>query len=389
MSSTSQSLVIEHYRGFSCPFEPFQEDLFSCIVQEYSKGITSTFLENLDKSIYTRSKKVIEFIIPWLNGSNIPESGWDQCFGHIFHNLQGNHIGDQDSILTGIAMHLGSLGAKGSWEIKLSNSNKFRWGNILLPPTSYLKVECEGDVSRIEIENNEADLNFILHKKGLKWYCNDLEKMYTVTGHQTYMKLFPKTYLFLPGFEAIVDQTVPSVNFEMVKMCEDALSIINKYTPEYIPWVRRSIKDIFLLIRGDHNIDSGSIESYLGTVHFSAYTDPVPIAELLIHEAAHQHMNILAKLGPVDDGTDHNMYYSPPVDKHRRIHLILAAYHAFANVLIFYRICKDKGLDSKECDRQESLLLPWLDTLEKPLRNNKSLTEIGNALWQPLQQIIR
>ena len=46
----------------------------------------------------------------------------------------------------------------------------------------------------------------------------------------------------------------------------------------------------------------------------------------------------------------------------------MAAYHAFANVLLFYRLCRTHGIaEQRECDRQESILRPWLEKLEGPL----------------------
>ena len=59
-------------------------------------------------------------------------------------------------------------------------------------------------------------------------------------------------------------------------------------------------------------IESGSVEHYLGLIHLSAHAAPLPVAELLVHEASHQHMNLLTKLGPIDDGSDANTYYSLP-----------------------------------------------------------------------------
>jgi HEXXH motif-containing protein len=127
------------------------------------------------------------------------------------------------------------------------------------------------------------------------------------------------------------------------------------------------------------------MENYLGFSHFSAYSNAAALAELLIHEAAHQYFNVLCLLGPFDDGTDQTLYHSSAVGRPRPLDRIGVAYHAFANVMIYYRECVAKGIqDDGWCARHIESWTEGLRVLEQPLRGNPALTDIGKALCEPL-----
>jgi HEXXH motif-containing protein len=175
----------------------------------------------------------------------------------------------------------------------------------------------------------------------------------------------------------------------MLVVFADALALLHRFTPEYLPWIDRTVHQLFLLSPRPSKVESGSVEHYLGLVHLTAHGEPLPVAELLLHEATHQYMNVLAKLQPLDDGTDDRLYWSPAVETDRPVSKIIAAFHAFGNVLLFYRWCRERGLpNAAECDRQEALLGGWMEHLVPPVVDNPAITDTGNALCQPLLEML-
>src|SRR6185312_15271355 len=93
---------------------------------------------------------------------------------------------------------------------------------------------------------------------------------------------------------------------------------------------------------------SGSSASEPGRCHMSVRAGQVKLAEMLVHEATHQYYYLVTRLGPVDDGTDSTLYYSPVKNCYRPLAYILIAYHAFANVLLFSQRCLDAGYDDRD-----------------------------------------
>ena len=113
------------------------------------------------------------------------------------------------------------------------------------------------------------------------------------------------------------------------------------------------------------------------------------LCELLVHEATHQYFHILTKLGPVDDGSDTALYYSPARQQERPLDFILLAYHAVGNMLLFHR----QGLRANRAsaayrDQRIALFEDWAARLVAPLRGNGALTAVGHALWTPLDERI-
>ena len=373
------------FRGFSCPFEEFVESLAPLIAAEYSRGISRIFLEKHRTAIDHSAPGLLEALSAWCAGADVPHSGWDLCFGDVYRAMHLD-ISEPWGIAASIAMHLGTLGMRGGWQARIRAPLRFRWGRLLLPPAISISVESDGRLASITTHGDDCSMNHIMERISEDVWGGNLERIPRVTRFGFRIDILHRGALVLRDFDDMVAKALPYVDPRMVDVLDRAVQLIASYAPIYVPWVRRAVHNLFILYPRSDTIESGSVEHYLGLIHLSAHAAPLPIAELLVHEAAHQHMNLLTKLGPIDDGSDIKSYYSPPVDKHRKLSLIMAAYHAFANVLLFYRLCRENGIEERrECDRQESILLPWLEKLEGPLSNNSALTEIGRALWQPLK----
>jgi HEXXH motif-containing protein len=136
-------------------------------------------------------------------------------------------------------------------------------------------------------------------------------------------------------------------------------------------------------------LNSGSERFSPGVIYISNQHHRCPLAEMLVHEATHQYAYILTRLGPLDDGTDQTLYYSPIRNAGRPIRFIVLAYHAFANVLLFYRMARAHGLPDEEVlINGDAPLESHLETLEQALQRTSALTCFGRALWEPLYEQI-
>jgi len=163
-----------------------------------------------------------------------------------------------------------------------------------------------------------------------------------------------------------------------------AISLLARYAPIFLPWIGRVIRRIIPVLSSSQMTCSGSYEDYPGTIYMSLNCAPVAIAEILVHEATHQYYYILARYGAIDDGSGQT-FFSPIKGTKRPLAMILLAYHAFANVLLFYRSCRQKHIrDSGYCRTNEAQLVPKLHVLEDTLASTNALTPLGEALWRPL-----
>jgi hypothetical protein len=190
-----------------------------------------------------------------------------------------------------------------------------------------------------------------------------------------------------PADDAMREDALSSADHPFVtELLQEALGFIDRFAPDYGPWVLRLLREIVPLESAPDCMRSGSSVAEPGSCHMSFRNGPVALAEMLVHETTHQYYYLVTRLAPVDDGTDRQLYYSPAKQCGRPIAYILIAYHAFANVLLFSRRCLAAGHKDEDghLRRNIDVLSGWIETLDEALRTTNALTEPGRALWLPL-----
>lgn len=168
----------------------------------------------------------------------------------------------------------------------------------------------------------------------------------------------------------------------------EALGLLASEAPHYAQWVRSAIGTI-IVVPGEEKVScSGSWSDTAGTIYLSEPGSAIEAAEVLVHEASHQHFNLARHLGAVhtDNG---RLYYSPPVRKERPLDRILIAYHAFGNVLIFYRRISRMNTFPKDVEAQVRKCRQYVEVLEGHLLRTRALTPLGKAIFKPLRDALR
>jgi HEXXH motif-containing protein len=184
------------------------------------------------------------------------------------------------------------------------------------------------------------------------------------------------------GFETRSDSPVLRA---ATKSVERAFDLLEKHAKPYVKWVNRVIREVVALRCSKGFLRSNSSEDWPGKIQLSLPRRPVEVAEMLVHEASHQYFYAVQRFEAVSDADDRKLYYSPVKGTDRPIDKILLAFHAFANVGLFYKSCIATGLDDKNyCKINLERHLQELNELAEHLRSCNSLTKIGRALWEPL-----
>jgi len=280
-----------------------------------------------------------------------------------------------------LAIHLGECGEPGHWNANVAVPLQCSWGQWLLPAFDRIEVESDGARAFLRLEGRRI----VFARAGLAWAL--------VKGRAAPLALVgsrsPKVML-LPrisheenrpvAFPEPVDRVTP----EIADRWQSAFQFLRLYAPSYLRWVERVVRQIGVLHAVPGTVHSGSYETRHGFIHASALASIPSSAEMAVHEAAHQYYLLISRLGPVDDGTDGTLYYSPLVEKKRPLNRILFAFHACANILAFYRLCQAASSPHQEYfARNESVVLSQLKQLSEPLFGNPALTSLGRALLDP------
>ena len=194
--------------------------------------------------------------------------------------------------------------------------------------------------------------------------------------------------VLLPGHAALddVDDAAVLETFSpaLIETLTRALDLLEAHLPHYFDWVVRLIRRVAVVHFERNVLYSGSHDYQYGTIHISDNSRVLSIAEMLIHEASHQYFELLTKLGPTVDPSHTKLYYSPVKKCDRPLHKILLAYHAFANVMLFYRGVAECGLEDSSSTKFQIVLNDELRQLEQHLFANDALLPIGRALVEPL-----
>jgi HEXXH motif-containing protein len=325
----------------------------------------------------------MELLAHWSAGEGPAHAGWDGSFGDAYGALQAHDATNVLPLAIRMALHLGSRGLAGSWRGVLPRPLPLRWGPWSLPPGGRIAVESDGGAAKIRVSDDSEDRAVVLLHGEDGWRAEGAEILPRFGRHGAVV--LPRHLLVLHGFDELVAAAADSIEPRLIATLDRSIEIIADHAPAYLSWVERVVHETFLIKPRVRHIQSGSIAKYFGLVHVSAASDPTAIAELFVHEASHQYFHLLCLLGPCDDGSDTNQYYSPAVRTDRSLARIAVAYHAFANILLFYDACLASGIDDGGyCRRGREALAPQVDQLAAPLRGNRALTSIGRALCEPL-----
>ncbi len=185
-----------------------------------------------------------------------------------------------------------------------------------------------------------------------------------------------------------IGPTDPIADEEALWNLARAAQLLDEYVPAYAKWVRRVIRHIVPLATSSGRTLSSSDAREPGVVRLSLAHDSATIAELLVHEVSHAYFHLLEQTGPVDDGSDQKLYYSPFKQANRPVGIILLTYHAFANVVLLYRAL----LRSRAPVSAHHILGEVNDTthklqvLERALFSTRALTTRGLVVRNALKE---
>ncbi|KIG12511.1 hypothetical protein DB30_01328 [Enhygromyxa salina] len=113
------------------------------------------------------------------------------------------------------------------------------------------------------------------------------------------------------------------------------------------------------------------------------------LAESLVHETAHQYYYFTKRLGPLVDPNDTDLYMSSLVGRHRPIEMVLAAWHAAANIVCLHTLLLARR--PRDAPPSGAVIQARADYLQltSVLKTSRSLSLLGEALFWPMEEWIR
>lgn len=389
------------YSGFSCPQVGLDRELLEVVVTEHARQSVQKFIECYSGRMELRASGLRSVLNNWLQCTDTFETVWNPAFGEVFAAVFRNGADDIERRAAMLALRLHERNHAGQWELPLSKPVRFRFDRWLLPPADTIEVLATAESVTLNMRtangwrkttfqhsengwetNNDVEALPVLTRPGIRWTILTAES------------LAPSSTVLLQtevlGYGNADVDTQPEL---LLHTCDAAVSLIAEFAGIYVAWVSNVIRELVPLRARPGIFNNGSIDLSPGVIcvsnGVSNQENPWALAEVLVHEATHQYLYIARRLGRMDDGKDETLYFSPFRNTGRPIYNILITYHAFANVVLFYRTALARGLSAGETSAlavQERVkdLEQKLEPLEQALQSTTSLTPLGLALWEPL-----
>lgn len=372
------------YRGFSCPYQPFNRQFFSLLATQYSRSLIELFLNRFEQHLDQTGNGVTEM----LSSIHANEPPNDEIFWSAVPGLMMESLTDGDTLsaqraAASLLLHCGAHGVSGDWELRLDQPSIFLWGSYLLPESDRLIVNHEQETVRILSEikgyRNESRLHRVAETGA--WRSEELTQLPLIADDGYAVTLLPD--LVAPPLQC-ASPTLSQISSATNESITHALGLMRALAPRYRDWVTRVLRRLIVVAAPPAGIASGNLHGYYSMFYISDCRDPLVVGEMLVHEASHQYFHSIEALEDVADQTDPTTYYSPFVRRQRTIDRLLLAYHAFANVYLYYRECSASQDLHKQANAGLRIVYDDLSVVEDTLMTSDKLTPTGRALIEPL-----
>lgn len=390
------------YDGFACPQVGVDPTVLELVVDGHARRVTEVFLERHQEDLGENAPGLAALLVDWVEQGEVRfDATWHAAFGDIHAALRAEDC-DPAGCAAAAGLWLTECGQPGDWSASLSVPVRFRIGDRLLPTASAIRVSNGNGGPTVEIESSADGQahEFTLGPDG--WEGQGGERLPICQRDGFNFTVLPPGAL--PPTAAVRLLQADAYQFDASEVgsgddwlvtCEAAVALIAEAAPIYVSWVDRVLRDLIPLQARPGTFNSGSDRFTPGAICISNQDYKWPLAEMLVHECTHQYLNILMRLEAIDDGSDEDLHYSPFRNKDRPLAFIVIAYHAFANVLLFYRAARARGMlpdpiaGSDAFANREETLDRQLRQIEPVLAGTSALTPIGRALWEPLYEQVR
>lgn len=381
------------YRSFSCPFEPFDESFAQMIAGEYARSVIGVFVGEFGGALARGGRGVAE-LFSQLSESELPfDLSWSSDLGNLIGAAKLHDPEHALKAAAAFALRACAQGAAAEWELKLARPAALFWGDWVLPECDALNAASDGARAEVKLSLGGGQTNVVFTRRGDEpdWDCEadvpGVSRLQTFGSGTRRLRLLPcKAALDSGFFRDPEDAAKATETFqpEVVRTLTAALDLLEEHAPHYFEWVVRVLRRVVVFHSTQDLLLSGNHENQLGTIHISDNLRVLSVAEMFVHEASHQYLDLLTKMGPTVDPAHKQLYYSPVKQCDRPLNKILLAYHAFANVMLFYHDVRERGQADQFFEHQRNVLMDELRQLEQPLVGAEAVTPLGKGLVEPL-----
>ena len=380
----SQSLVASSVAvDFSCPGQDRSEHL-KRIISRSVQDLVVGFLRRRGEQVEANSTGLVPLLRDFADTKCDPKIALDAPSWNMDVSLR---IADADHVHSAavFAAHLYHCGIQGKWQATFSKPGRVRFGAVVTPEIIWMSVDGQ-ELQFIDTTGKVNRVTFPLAGSGMR----ELVAVDTTSRRSITLAEEVDDDLFhCRQEEGFSTADLTSRREEL----EKAVRLTREYAPEYLSWYGDIIRMLVALPSpGPGLVMSRTVPGQCGVVYVSSSCGSIRLAESLIHEASHQYFFLGSLEMNYCSLADETLYYSSYRQMDRPIDRILVAFHAFGNVLLFYRAVAAQTVDES--------LYTWakasatdherrLKTLAGFIEHSPGVMRAGRLLFQTLADKVR
>ncbi|MEY2441150.1 MAG: hypothetical protein QOJ46_576 [bacterium] len=373
-------------RPFSLACGPPDARVLDAIVGAHGRGVAAAIVSSYGARLSNGADGLLHALGGWPADASAYETAWDPAFGRAQEALSSGRL-DPIEVSVRLALRLTEMGSTAHWNSGVT-ATTFRLGSLVLADVDEISVSEGGTCVRARTSGGRR-LQCVRDATTGRWTSADAPALHTVGPSGAIALLDAAALPSGASEEPMFDDIDPlaSIPVSMLQTIDAALDVLAASAPDYLAWVEGVLRGLVICRQEEQfRLQSGSREANPGMVHVSCPIGTYELAEVLVHESAHQYFYLVERAGSLDDGSDTNLYWSPPMRCERPLGRILVAYHALANVLLLYRLLGYDERAESYVAANERPMTAVVAALDRPLRGNAALTALGRGLYEPLAQ---
>lgn len=339
-----------------------------------------TLLRTWNRSLLDRVHEVIARPLPW---SVTWTPALAELESHLVSSMSPSAVW---ATLAPLLVRFGAEGILPDADIQLDPVQAVHWGSLRLPAANRISFRHTRTGATVELYRSGIRRRTLSLRRASRdlWTSDEAETL-PIAWLGRYPVLLESanngTPYPLPSGRRLLADALARTEVVFA----DAARFLAKYCPTFLPWVGDAVRSVVPLDASDSIRLSATVERFPGLVFLSLPADPIEVAARLVHEASHQYFFALQRLARLHDGTDKKEYFSPIKGRGRSIDLILFAFHAFGNGVLFHRALHRKDQRFTHVIGQTlDAALTQLRVLDSHLSETRALTPMGELLWRPL-----
>src|SRR6516162_3902263 len=151
----------EMLKGFSCPHEHLNDELFNQIVAEHAAATARVALERHSAAVQQNGEGVAELLEQVVErGLDLPDA-WETSWGDLFRTIHDQPTAAIADAAASLALWLGACGIPSDWSLRFTQPQRLRWDRILLPLATNIQGKSDGHLAQITLANREGGRDVI------------------------------------------------------------------------------------------------------------------------------------------------------------------------------------------------------------------------------------